>query len=121
MQSSDSPSRESPQELASRGIAHLESYLQSQRLKAEATQAGSTFANQLIWLAPIERAEIARLFANEYILYHRKILHQTKTRTVQLQTEYARHYNTLRRRLTALTLGFVIMSLVIFPAAFRIL
>ncbi|MBT2443763.1 hypothetical protein J7E93_27430 [Streptomyces sp. ISL-36] len=89
---------------ATEGIARLEGYLLSQRVKADAARAGLVFARRLAWLGPDEQAEVARLFAGEHLALRRQMLRDTVARAHQLRGEYSDRYDLLRRRLVATTL-----------------
>ncbi|MZE55278.1 hypothetical protein GTY86_29185, partial [Streptomyces sp. SID5770] len=74
MQSFGSPSHKVPQEEAEEGIARFEEYLIVQRMKEEADRAASSFAGQLSWLGPAERAEVARRYASDHFSQQQRML-----------------------------------------------
>ncbi|MFG2988978.1 hypothetical protein ACGFZK_06685 [Streptomyces sp. NPDC048257] len=87
------------------GLARLEGYLLSERLRREGAEAGCAFAGRLSWLGPDEQAEVARHFARAHLHLRRQMLTETADRARELRDEYGRRYAALRLRLVGLSLS----------------
>ncbi|MFJ2061320.1 hypothetical protein ACIOMM_36215, partial [Streptomyces sp. NPDC087908] len=119
IQSFGSPSHKASQEEAEEGIARFEEYLLVQRIKEETERAASSFAGQLSWLGPAERAEVARRYASSHFSQQQQMLCENFARIRQIRAEFSQRYHTLRQRLAVLTACFIVMALCLIPLAFR--
>ncbi|MFC8016477.1 hypothetical protein [Streptomyces cinereoruber] len=116
----DSPSHKASRKEAEEGIARFEEYLVVQRMKEEADRAASSFAEQLSWLGPAERAEVARRYASDHFSQQQRMLCEKFACVRQIRAEYSQRYHTLRQRLAVLTGCFIVMAFYLIPLALRI-